>query len=315
MNLGFPLFPETASDIARQVDAIYFFGLAVAGFFSLLVAGLIFYLASRYRRTPDNQVGQRDTAPMWLEITWSVVPLVILLVMFGWGAKVFVATQRVPPDAVEYFVTGKQWMWKFQHPEGRREINNLHVPVGQRIKLTMTSEDVIHSVFVPAFRVKKDVLPGRYTTLWFEATTPGTYRMFCNEYCGVEHSLMSGSIIVMEARDYQRWLSEGDRGATAPSAGAAVFVAQACDRCHLEDSEARAPRLNGLFGRERAFVDGTTVMADDNYLRESILNPRAQVVTGYNPIMPTYQGRVTEQELFELIAYIKALAPVGGGAP
>jgi cytochrome c oxidase subunit 2 len=253
---------------------------------------------------------------MWLEITWTVVPFVILLVMFGWGTRVFFATQRVPPDAVEYFVTGKQWMWKFQHPEGRREINNLHVPVGQKIKLTMTSEDVVHSVFVPAFRIKKDVLPGRYTTLWFEATTPGTYQLFCNEYCGVEHSLMSGSVVVMEARDYQAWLSEGgDSGAPAPSAGAAVFAAQTCDRCHLEDSEARAPRLNGLFGRERAFVDGTTAEADDNYLRESILNPRERVVDGYNPIMPTYQGRVTEQELFELIAYIKALPPTGGGAP
>jgi len=315
MKLGFPLFPKTASTMAGQIDAIYFFGLAISAIFSVLIAGLIFYLAVRYRRTSSNRVGQREKSPLWLEITWSVIPFGIMLVMFGWGAKVFFDTQRVPTNAVEYYATGKQWMWKFQHPEGNREINNLHVPVGQTIKLTMTSEDVIHSVYVPAFRIKKDVVPGRYTTLWFEATKPGRYNLFCAEYCGAEHSQMIGSVIVMEPRDYEEWLAHGEQGQTVQLAGEELFTAKACNTCHQENSSARAPILHGVFGTERPLLDGDTVVADETYLRESILDPREQVVAGYNPIMPTYQGQLSEQELLELVSYIKTLdAPASGGA-
>ena len=316
MKLGFPLFPETASTLAPQVDGIYFFGLAIAAFFSLLIAVAIFYLAVRYRRTPENQAGKREKAGLWLEITWSVIPLGILMLMFGWGFKVYVAAKRPPADAVEYIATGKQWMWKFQHPEGQREINQLHVPIGTPVKLMMTSEDVIHSFFVPGFRIKQDVLPGRYTTVWFEATKTGEFTLFCAEYCGAEHSRMIGSIVVLEPRDYELWLAGGSPGQTIAASGAGLFTQKACDTCHRPDTAARAPILNGLFGSERPLIGGDTVVADEDYLRQSILDPRSEIVAGYNPIMPTYQGQVSEDELLELITYIKSLeaAPAAAGA-
>ena len=303
-----PLFPDSASTLAPEVDAVYFFGVGVAVFFSLLVAALVLYLAVRYRRRHPDEVGQPERTITWLEVAWSVIPFLILMVMFGWGAKVFFIAFRPPADAVEYYVVGKQWMWKFQHPQGQREINDLHVPVGQPIKLTMTSEDVIHSFFVPAFRNKMDVLPGRYTTYWFEATKPGTYRLFCAEYCGGEHSLMGGSIVVMEERDYEEWLA-GNRGAALPGAvsGAELFTAKTCDTCHRPDSDLQGPYLEGIFGHEVEMADGTVVTVDENYLRESILDPGAKVVKGYQPLMPTYSGQLTEEELLQLIIYIKSL--------
>lgn len=311
MNLWpkrFPLFPEAASDLARDVDQLYFFALLVTAFFSLLIAGLILFFIVRYRRQSADEVGKPERAGLWLEITWSVVPLVILLFMFAWGSKVFFDIRKPPSGAIEYYVTGKQWMWKFQHPEGPREINELHVPVGQDIKLIMTSEDVIHSFYVPALRAKMDVLPGRYTTYWFRAERTGTYRLFCAEYCGAEHSYMRGSIIVMEPDEYEEWL--GSRGG-APSAvaktGAELFSAQTCDTCHKPDSAALAPILNGIYGTEEELADGSTVLVDEGYLRESILNPAAKIVAGFNAIMPTYQGRLSEEELVQLILYIKSL--------
>jgi len=313
MRLGFPLFPDSASTLAPKLDAIYFFGLLVSAVCSIGIALVVFYLAVRYRRTPENQVGHREKAGLWLEVAWSVVPLGVMLVMFVWGAQVFFEAQRPPADAVEYYVTGKQWMWKFQHPEGQREINTLHVPVGQPTKLTMTSEDVIHSFFVPAFRGKMDVVPGRYTQYWFEATKPGTYRLFCAEYCGGEHSLMGGSIVVMEERDYERWLA-GNRGEAVAGAasGAEIFAAKTCNTCHREDSDLQGPYLQGIFGHEVEMADGTTVMVDENYLRESILDPGAQVVKGYQPLMPTYAGQLSEEELLQLIIYIKSLGAEEG---
>jgi cytochrome c oxidase subunit 2 len=307
--LGIPLFPESGSTLAPQVDAIYFFGLAVAAFFSLLIAALIFYLALKFRRTADNQVGQPEKAGVWLEITWSVIPLAIMLFMFVWGTKVYFTARRAPANAVEYYATAKQWMWKFKHPEGNREINHLHVPVGQPIKLIMTSEDVIHSFFVPAFRIKQDVLPGRYTTLWFEATKTGTFRLFCAEYCGAEHSLMSGLLTVLTVDEYENWLAGGSSTDSVLASGKDLFTTKACDTCHRSDSAARAPMLAGIFAKERELHQGDVVIADENYLRESILDPREKLVTGYNPIMPTYQGQLTEDELLQLIIYIKTLKP------
>lgn len=315
MKLGFPLFPDSASTLAPQLDAIYFFALLVSAFFSVGIALAVFYFAYRYRRTPENQVGHREKAGLWLEITWSVIPLGIMMVMFVWGAVVFFKAQRPPADAVEYYVTGKQWMWKFQHPEGQREINTLHVPVNQPIKLTMTSEDVIHSFFVPAFRGKMDVVPGRYTQFWFEATKPGTYRLFCAEYCGGEHSLMGGSIIVMEQHDYEEWLAGAGATTTAALSGEELFVAKTCNTCHRPDSDLQGPYLQGIFGKEVEMADGSTAVVDENYLRESILDPGAQVVKGYQPLMPTYSGQLSEEELLQLIIYIKSLsAEDGGGA-
>ncbi len=309
MKLDFPLFPDSASTLAPQLDAIYFFALAISIVSSILIALAVLYLAIRYRRTADNQIGERERAGIWLEITWSVIPFAIMMVMFVWGAKVFFHARRPPADAVEYYVIGKQWMWKFQHPEGYREINTLHVPVGLPIKLTMTSEDVIHSFFVPAFRGKMDVLPGRYTTYWFEATKPGSFRLFCSEYCGTEHSMMGGTIEVMEERDYEKWLAaRAGEGGPAMASGAELFAARTCDTCHRTDSELQAPYLRGTFGHEVELTDGSMVRVDENYLRESILDPGAKVVKGYQPLMPTYKGQLSEDELLQLIIYIKSLS-------
>ena len=306
-----PLFPETASELAREIDRLYFFGLAIAAIFSLLIAGLIFYFAVKYRRRSPDEVGRPERTVTWLEIAWSVIPLAILLVMFAWGSEIFIRARRPPADAIEYWVTGKQWMWKFQHPEGNREINDLHVPLGQTIKLIMTSEDVIHSFFVPGFRVKMDVLPGRYTTLWFRGDRAGTYRLFCNEYCGAEHSRMIGSVTVMEPADYEAWLS---RSSTAPAlavSGEQLFAEKVCNTCHKSGSNTLGPDLEGVFGSDVELADGSRVVADENYIRKSILNPGADLVKGFNNLMPTYQGQLTEDELAQLILYVKSL----GGAP
>jgi cytochrome c oxidase subunit 2 len=315
MNKLFPLFPESASELARDVDRIYFAYLGIATFFSLLIAGLVIYFVVRYRRRSEDETGKREKAGIWLEITWSVIPLVILMTMFVWGTSIFFRARRPPSDAIEYWATAKQWMWKFQHPEGIREINELHVPVGQPIKLTMTSEDVIHSFYVPAFRSKMDVLPGRYTTFWFEADTAGTYHLFCNEYCGAEHSLMIGKVIAMEPADYEAWLGGESVDASLVPSGEEIFAAQACNTCHKPDSAALGPILNGIFGHDQALEGGTSVVVDENYLRESILNPQAKIAKGYQGVMPTYQGKLSEEELVELILYIKSLSgdDSGGG--
>jgi cytochrome c oxidase subunit 2 len=305
---NFPLFPDRASTLAGDVDALYFFALAVAAFFSLLIAVAILALAVRYRRRRPDAVGVPERANFALEIAWSVVPFAILMFLFAWGARVYFALSRPPADAVEYFAVGKQWMWKFQHPEGNREINELHVPVGRPIKLTMTSEDVIHSFFVPDFRVKADVLPGRYTTVWFEATKTGSFRLFCAEYCGAEHSRMIGRVVVMEPHAYQAWLTSGNVGQQAVLAtGEELFASLACNTCHRPDTAARAPLLAALPGSEVRLHDGRAVIADDQYLRESILRPAEKIVAGYQPVMPTYQGQVSEEQLLQLIAYIKSL--------
>jgi cytochrome c oxidase subunit 2 len=307
MGPTFPLFPEQASTLAGEVDALFFFGIGVSIFFSILIAGLLIYFFIRYRRRDPSQVGSPVHGSVPLEILWSVIPLGITLVMFAWGAKVFFSLSRPPAGATEFYVVGKQWMWKFQHPEGRREINELHVPLGLPIKLTMTSEDVIHSFFVPAFRVKADVLPGRYTTVWFAATRPGRYHLFCAEYCGAEHSRMGGWVTVMEPSEYEQWLAGERTRRTLVATGEELFSQRACNTCHRPDTEVRGPWLGGLIGKQVRLAGGRTVVADENYIRESILNPAAKVVAGYRPIMPTFQGQLSEEELVELLTYLKSL--------
>ena len=303
----FPLFPDKATELAGEVDALYFTFLGISAFFSLLIATLVLYFAVRYRRRSANEVGQPEKAGMWLELTWSFIPLMILMILFAWGAKVYVKAYRPPADAKEYFVTAKQWMWKFQHPEGQREINHLHVPMGVPIKLTMTSEDVIHSFFVPAFRVKADVLPGRYTSVWFKGEKTGTFKLFCAEYCGAEHSLMGGTVTIMEPRDYENWLAGEKGGPSVVASGEDLFQAKACNTCHRPDTAVQAPILNGIFGKQAELETGRTVTVDAEYIRESILNPTAKIVKGYKPLMPTYQGQLTEEEILQLISYIKSL--------
>ncbi len=242
----FPIFPEAASTIAGEVDAIYFFALAISAISSLAIAGFIFFFFVKYRRREHTEAGTEIRGSVLLEIVWSVIPLVVSLILCVWGIKVFFHAVTPPEDAIEYYATAKQWMWKFQHPEGPREINQLHIPIGQKIKLLMTSEDVIHSFSVPAFRVKQDVLPGRYTEVWFEATKLGTYHLFCTEYCGVEHSKMIGSVTVLQADEYQDWLAGGTGGLTPIASGEQLFKKYACNTCHERRGSGRGPSLHGI---------------------------------------------------------------------
>jgi len=301
-----PLFPEKASTIAGRVDLLYFFLVSVAGFFSVLIFTLVLIFAIRYRRRVGNRTATQIHGSTALEIVWTVIPLVLTMVMFGWGAVLYVRNARAPAGSLEVYVVAKQWMWKLQHPEGNREINELHVPSGVPIRLVMTSEDVIHSFYVPAFRIKQDVLPNRYTTMWFQPTRPGKYHLFCAEFCGTEHSAMGGWVHVMEPGEYEKWLSGAAGGESMASGGAALFERLACDSCHKPEGGGRGPSLVGLLEKQVQLADGRTVVADESYIRESILNPRAKIVAGYQALMPTFQGQVSEEQVLQLLAYIKS---------
>jgi cytochrome c oxidase subunit II len=314
MFTNFPLFPQQASVQAGQVDAIYFFMVAVTAFFSLLIAGLIVFFAIKYRRHNDNEVGAAIHGSLALELMWTIIPLFIVMGMFGWGAKVFFDLYRVPAGAMEVFIVGKQWMWKAQHMTGQREINELHVPIGKPVKLIMGSEDVLHSYYIPAFRVKADVIPGRYNTMWFQATTPGRYHLFCAEYCGTKHSGMIGSVVAMEPAEFQTWLDGGKSEDSPVAAGAKLFQDLFCVTCHTAGPTAKGPALTNVFGHEVELTNGSKVIADEAYLRESIVFPQAKVVAGFQPVMPPFQGMVTEEQLLQLIAYIKSLSTPGGTA-
>lgn len=302
----FRLFPEQASTLAPQVDALTLFLLLVSAFFTLLIAGAIIFFAIRYRAKPGRRAEPTRTY-MPLEIAWTLIPAAITVVMFVWGAKLFMnMVGEAPPDALVVNVIGRQWMWKVQHPEGRREINELHIPVGQAVELRMTSEDVVHSFFIPAFRTKMDVVPGRYTRQWFRAEKVGEYRLFCAQYCGTKHAGMNGKVIVMEAEQYQQWLAGAAAEDRVEFAGRKLFESQqlGCITCHASI----APTLAGLYGGEDLLADGTKVKVDDNYLRESILRPNEKIVAGYKPgAMPSFEGRLTEEQLMQLISYIKSL--------
>ncbi len=251
-----------------------------------------------------------------LETVWSVIPFVISITIFLGGAIVFYNQFDTPDDAMDVYVVGKQWMWKLQHETGHREINELHVPVGRKVKLTMTTEDVLHDFSVPAFRTKVDVVPGRYTYLWFEATKPGKYHLFCAEYCGLNHSGMGGFVYVMEQRDFDNWLSGNVSGQTPVEAGRDLFENKlGCASCHAGGANQRGAKLEGIFNKEIELVGGQTVTADEEYIRNSILNPGGQIVEGFQPIMPTFKGQVTEEQLVSLVAYIKSLSGAAGTAP
>src|SRR6516165_5041973 len=304
----FELFPIQASTLAPEVDHLLYFLLAITVFFTLLIFGAIFYFAIRYRRRSEFELPHVPHTGYTLEIVWSVIPFGLTMVMFTWGASIFFNASRPPNDAIQIYAVGKQWMWKLEHIEGQREINELHIPVGRPVRVTMASEDVIHSFFVPAFRTKQDVVPGRYSTTWFTPTKPGRYHLFCAEYCGTNHSAMIGWVYVMEPSEYQNWLSGGPKGSLV-QAGAKLFEDLACVNCHKEDGSGRCPSLKGLFGQTVLLTGGATVEADEAYVRESILDPAAKVVDGYQPLMPTFRGQVTEEDVVELIEYVKSLAP------
>jgi cytochrome c oxidase subunit II len=304
---GIPFQPEQASTIARSVDQLYYFLTAVTLFFTGVIFSIIFYFMIKYRRRSPDERPRAIEGSFPLEVLWTAIPTLIVAVIFVWSSTLYFRNSAPPKGAMEIFVTGRQWMWKVEHPEGQREINELHVPLGRPVKLTMTSEDVIHDFFVPAFRVKKDVLPWRYTTLWFEATKVGTFHLFCAQYCGAFHAGMIGSIVVQQPDEYERWLAGGAPGESIEQAGAKVFQASGCPTCHLADGTGLGPSLFGVAGHPVKLTTGETVIADDAYMRESIVLPKAKIVLGYSPIMPSFQGQMTEEQINNVVAYLRAL--------
>jgi cytochrome c oxidase subunit 2 len=324
-DADFQLFPEAASTVAPRVDALFWFLTILTLVLSLLIAGLIVYFAIKYRRhsSADRTPYRSD---MRLEMLWIIGPLPILLYIFFWSADLFFEIRQPPADSMKIDCVARQWMWKFQHPSGRREIDVLHVPVNRPVVVSMISQDVIHSFYVPAFRVKQDVLPGRYTRVWFEPDKVGEYHLFCAEYCGTNHSRMIGRVVVLSQADYEAWLA-GTSNEPPQVAGMKLFDRFRCASCHgpsnLIDpgfaaadvgSSRRGPPLAGVFGTEVKLTDGRTVTADEAYLRESILRPQAKIVAGFQPIMPSYEGQLTEENVLELIAHIKSLKAAGDGA-
>src|SRR6187402_262850 len=309
MLSGIPLFPEQASTMAPVVDNLYFFILAVTAFFALLVVVLVLYFAVKYRDDTGLKIGAPITGSIPLEIGWSLVPFFVAMAIFVWATVVFFQIVRPPDQTLELYATGKRWMWRIQHVTGHREINQMHVPVGRPIKVTFTSEDVLHDLFIPAFRVKADAIPGRYSSIWFTPTKTGEYHLFCAEYCGTRHSGMVGTVYVMEPNDYQAWLSGGGAaGGSLQARGAQLFQDLACNTCHLSDGRGRGPSLQGVFGSQVQLANGQSVVADENYIRESILTPQAKLVNGYQPLMPTFQGLVNEDGVASLVEHIKSLA-------
>ncbi len=301
---GFPLRPDQASTIARGVDHLYYFLTAVDLFFTALIFLTIFYLAVKYRRRSEGERAPQISEFLPIEVAWTVIPLGLCAVMYLWGSSLYIRNSRPPAASTEVFVIGKQWMWHLQHPEGVREINELHVPVGRPVKLTMASDDVIHDFFIPAFRVKEDVVPGRYSSIWFEATKTGRYHFFCAQYCGVYHSRMTGWLIVMDPVDYQHWLSGSIKGESMAAAGAELYQQFGCVTCH---GTGKGPSFVGLYSKLVLLSTGQSVIADEDYLRESILDPSAKIVNGYPAIMPTFRGQISEEQILQIIAYIKSL--------
>jgi cytochrome c oxidase subunit 2 len=307
-----PFIPESASTVSGKVDALYFYLSGVTAFFTLLISGVLIFFVIKYRRRTAFEIPRPIAGSHKLETVWSVIPFIIAMSMFAWGAQIYFENSRPPKNANEVYVVGKQWMWKIQHSTGQREINELHVPVGRKIKLIMTSEDTIHDFFIPAFRIKADVLPGKYTTQWFEATKPGTYHLFCAEYCGMNHSGMIGSVIVMQPAEFDNWLS-GNASQQSPAvAGQQLYQSLGCVSCHGANGEGgRGPGLVGLFGSKVFLTNNQTLTADEAYIRESIENPSVKIVSGFSPIMPTFQGQVTPEQLIQIMSYIKSLQATG----
>jgi cytochrome c oxidase subunit 2 len=307
-----PFFPERASTMASQVDDLYFAWLALSGVVALAVAGLIVWFAVRYRQ---GSAAARDLADAAehektmhrIEVVWTVVPLVLFLAMFVWSAEVYYRSTTVPKDALPVYVVAKQWMWHAEHPGGEREIDELHVPLGRPVELLMTSQDVIHSLSIPGFRIKQDVLPGRYTTLWFTANRPGEYHLFCTQYCGASHSHMVGRVVVMEPAAFEGWLSAHANVPTMAARGAQRYREFGCSGCHGAQAAVRAPRLEGLFGRPVQLRDGRSVLADERFIRDAVLLPTQDVPAGYEPNMPSFRGQIGEEELLEIIEYVKSL--------
>jgi cytochrome c oxidase subunit 2 len=305
---GIPIHPEQGSTIAKDVDALHFFLTGITLFFTALIFAIILYFAVKYRRRSEAEQPAATKTFLSLELAWTLVPTLLCAIVFTWSSSLYFRNSRPPRASLEVFVIGKQWMWHLQHPEGPREINALHVPVGVPVKLTMTSEDVIHDFYVPAFRIKKDVLPGRYSSIWFQATKVGSYHFFCAQYCGAEHSMMIGWVEVMTPTDYEAWLAGGTKGESMAQSGERLFTQFGCATCHVPENTGKCPSLVGLFGKPVKLRDGRTLIADEAYIRQAIVQPNSMPLPGYAPVMPSFQGQINEEQVLQLIAYIKSLA-------
>lgn len=317
MNVRLLFSFASASSVAPEVDFFFWIMVALCGTVATGIAIFLIYSAIRFHRKHENEMGAQIRNYIPAEVAWIAIPFFLFMAMFAWGSKLYFDIERPPNNAITMYAVGKQWMWKVQHPEGQREINELHIPVGRPVKLTMTSEDVIHSFFVPAFRTKQDVLPGRYTTTWFEATQPGKYHLFCAEYCGTKHSGMIGWIYAMPPAEYQRWLTEGAAEGSLSSRGEKFFHQFGCANCHHFYDQGRCPNLRNLYGRTVQLASGESVVADESYFRESILDPNAKIVYGFQSnIMPNFTGQLNEEQVIALISFLKALGPrPGTGQP
>ena len=301
------------SSVAGEYNWFFWILVVVCGSVASAIAAIVIYCVLRYHRKSENELPPpMPSNNIPLEIAWTAIPLFIFMGMFAYGAKLYFDIERPPDDALQVYVVAKQWMWKTQQLDGAREINELHVPAGQDIKLLMTSQDVIHSFYVPAFRIKQDVIPGRYTSIWFRAEKPGKYHLFCAEYCGTNHSGMIGWIYVLERQQYQHWLQEGAAEGSLASSGEKLFHQFGCANCHHFDGHGPGPDLIGLYDRPVQIKDMGTVIADDSYIRESIVDPRAKIVLGFDDIMPTFKGQLSEEQIVQLISYVKALGPPPG---
>jgi cytochrome c oxidase subunit 2 len=307
-----PFWPRTAALNAVVVNNLYIAELGVCGLILSMVIGMMLTFCVRYRAGSTVSRADRVKKTWHWEIGWTTATFVMFLVLFVWGASVYIWLFKSPPGDIEIYVVAKQWMWKLQHPGGQREIDALHIPVDKTIRLVMASQDVIHSFFVPAFRIKHDVVPGTYETIWFKAEKTGTYKLECTQYCGTQHATMNGEVVVMTPPEYARWLTEQGVNQSLAQQGEALFRQHGCSGCHGANSTVHAPDLVGLYGSLVHLQDGSTVRADERYIRDSILIPKSQIVVGYPPIMPDFSGQLSEEELFKPVAYIQSLGSQRG---
>ena len=304
---GIPIFPPRASTVAEGVDQLHYFLTVLTLFFTFVIFTIIFYFMVRYRRRSEDEQPPATVTYMPLELGWTIVPTLICVVVFVWSASLYFRNASPPNASMEIIVIGKQWMWHIQHPEGVREINELHVPVGVPVKLTLTSQDVIHDFFIPAFRVKRDATPGRYSSMWFQATKTGTFHFFCAQYCGQGHAAMIGWVHVMSPEDYAAWLSGSNRGESMTQAGERLFQQYGCATCHVADGTGRGPSLVGQFGKPQKLRDGQTLLVDEAFLRRAITQPNSMPIPVYAPVMPSFQGQLNEEQILQLISYVKSL--------
>lgn len=303
------LLPPTASAYADELNSFFWVMVALCGAVAVGIAIFIVYCAVKYRRRDPDELPEQISGNLKIEGTWTIIPLILFLGMFGWGAKTYFDVEEPPPNTLNVYVVAKQWMWKIEHSNGIREINTLHIPTGRPVRLTMISEDVIHDFFVPAFRTKQDVLPNRYMTIWFQATKAGKYHLFCAEYCGAKHSGMIGWIYAMNPSDYQLWLEQGAGEGSLASTGEKLFHQFGCSNCHHFDGHGPGPDLHGLYGHPVTLNTGITETADETYIRECILGTKGGRVAGFTDIMPSFQGQLSEEQMLALVSYIKSMGP------